>query len=387
MNEMTKKVFSAVDELSEKYLKILTDVCNIESKTSDKKGVDKVGAYFAALADDLGYTVKKKEFEKAGNAYSFTLNPNAGKKLICLSGHMDTVHEKGVFGYPTTRIEDGYIYGPGVNDCKGGIVTELLAMEALKKSGFSDRPVKIILQSDEEVNSSLSNRKTLEFMVEEAASGAAFLNAENIDETRQLIIGRKGITQQKVTIHGKSIHAGSCTKGASALKEAAYKIIEFEKDNDLDSVTFNCGAIRSGTVSNIVPDRCELLVEYRFKTMEQKKQADIKFKKIVDTSYVEGTNSESEQISTRLPLEPDEKNKKLVEVINDICRQTGLKPFKVTVSSGGADSAYPSLAGIPTVDAIGIEGSDCHTLRERARISSMAEMAKVATAIIINFPE
>lgn len=387
MNALTKKVFDKIDELKDKYLNVLIDACNIESKTEDKEGVDKVGAYFASIAENMGYTIRKKEFEKAGNVYSFTYNPAGKKKQISLSGHMDTVHPKGIFGYPPTKISGDYVYGPGVNDCKGNIAVELLVMEALKVCGYDERPVKLILQSDEEVNSSLSDRKTLEFMLEEAKGSAAFLNAENSNQKRKLTIGRKGITNYKITIKGKKIHAGSCTNGVSAIKEAAHKIIEFEKDNDIESITFNCGMITGGDATNIVADMCELFVEYRFKNMEQKKIADEKFKKIVETSFVEGTYSETEHLSTRLPMEPDDKNKKLVEIINEICKQVNIEPFGTMETAGGADSAYPSLAGIPTVDSIGIEGSDCHTLNEKARISSMTEMAKVVAAVIINFPE
>ncbi len=387
MNEQTQKVFDKIDELTDKYLNVLVDACNIESKTEDKEGVDKVGDYFSAIAKDMGYIIKKKEFEKAGNVYSFTYNPEGKKKLISISGHMDTVHPKGIFGYPPTRIEGDYIYGPGVNDCKGNIALLLLVMEALKSCGYSDRPVKLILQSDEEVNSCLSDGKSLEFMVDEARGSAAFLNAENSSPTRCLTIGRKGIVTQKITITGKKIHAGSCTKGVSAIKEAAYKIIEFEKDNDNNGITFNCGIVKGGDVTNIVPDKCEIYVEYRFKNMKEKQIADEKFKRIVETSFVEGTHSESEQISKRLPMEPDDKNKKLVGIINEICEKVGFRPFGMQETAGGADSAYPSLAGIPTVDSIGIEGNSCHTLNECARISSMPEMAKVLAAIIINFPE
>ena len=119
----------------------------------------------------------------------------------------------------------------------------------------------------------------------------------------------------------------------------------------------------------------------------KKKKADEKFEKILAKSYVEGTSAHAELIGRRLPLEPDEKNLKLVDTINEICEKVGIEPFGTVESAGGADSAYPSLAGIPTVDSIGIEGEGCHTLNEKARISSMAEMAKVAAAIIINFPE
>ena len=175
--------------------------------------------------------------------------------------------------------------------------------------------------------------------------------------------------------------------GANAIKEAAYKIIEFEKDNEDNGITFNCGIINGGGVTNIVPDLCGLCIEYRFKNMEQKKIADEKFRRIVETSFVEGTHSTSEQISNRLPMEADEKNKNLVKIINDICEQVDIEPFGMAETSGGADSAYPSLAGIPTVDSIGIEGSGAHTLNENARISSMAEMAKLTAAIILHFPE
>ena len=387
MKEFTKKVFEKIDDLSDKYLKVLVDVCNIESKTEDKEGVDKVGNYFASIADSMGYIIRKQEFEKAGNVYSFTYNPSGIKKQISISGHMDTVHKKGMFGYPPTRIDGDYVYGPGVNDCKGNIAMMLLVMEALKECGYNDRPVKLILQSDEEVNSYLSDGKSIEFMVDEAKGSAAFLNAENISKSRKLIVARKGIISHKIVITGKKIHAGACTLGASALKEAAYKIIEFEKGNDNDSITFNCGIIECGEATNIVPDRCELYVEYRFKNMEQKKTADEKFQRIAEKSFVDGTSTKWEQISSRLPMEPDEKNKNLVNIINEICRKVDIEPFGIQESAGGADSAYPSLAGIPTVDSIGIEGSDCHTLNENARISSIAEMAKVIAAIIINFPE
>ena len=387
MNELTQKAFEKIDELSDKYLNVLIDVCNIESKTEDKEAVDKVGDYFALIAKDLGYAIKKKEFAKAGNMYSFTYNPNGKKKPISLSSHMDTVHKKGSFGYPPVRIEGDYIYGPGVNDSKGNLAMELLVMEALKECGFDERPVKLILQSDEEVHSSLSNHKTLEFMVEEAKGSVAFLNAENIAEDRCLVIGRKGIASYKITITGKKIHAASCVLGASAIKEAAHKIIEFEKGNDTESITFNCGSIVAPGETNIVSDYCELYIEYRFKNMREKKLADEKFKRIVETSFVEGTKSTYEEISSRLPLEVDEKNKKLVEMINDVCKKVGIKPFGMKESAAGADSAYPSLAGIPTVDSIGLEGSGAHTLNEKARISSMAEMAKMTAAVIINFPE
>ena len=47
-----------IDDLQQKYLSVLEDVCNIESPTNDKLGVDKVGEYFIRLAKTQGWDVE-----------------------------------------------------------------------------------------------------------------------------------------------------------------------------------------------------------------------------------------------------------------------------------------------------------------------------------------
>ena len=137
-----QNVFEKIDELSEEYLKVWVDISKIESPTAFKEGVDKVCDYIVTLAEKKGWKVEMLPQSVAGNAACITMNPEAKKAPVCLSGHMDTVHPVGSFGEPPVRIENGMIYGPGVCDCKGGIVSQLLAMDALSELGFSEIPVK-----------------------------------------------------------------------------------------------------------------------------------------------------------------------------------------------------------------------------------------------------
>lgn len=383
---MTQKVFEQIDKLKDKYINMLVDICNIESKSNDKEGVDKVGDYLCAVAQDMGYTIRKKEFERAGNVYSFTLNPDAPGKPVSISGHMDTVFEKGVFGYPPTRIEGDIIYGPGVQDCKGGIVQGLLAMEALKNCGYTERPVKMILQSDEEVSSELSEGKSLEFMVEEARDSVAFLNSEP-HKKGFITVGRKGIIKKKIVIEGRACHAGYYVDGISAVREAAYKIIELEKGSDVNGITFNCGVVNGGTVPNIIPDRCEISLEYRFKTSAQMAEAYEKLTRVVNTSYVEGTKSHLVDISERKAMERTESNERLAELVNSVSEKYGFGSLVPFESPGGADAAYTTDAGIPSVDSLGLEGAYIHSTREMAMLSSMPRMAKLMAAFIMECPE
>ena len=68
---------------------------------------------------------------------------------VTFTGHMDTVHPRGTFEEPLCRVEDGKMFGPGTQDMKGGIVVGMLAMQALMDAGYRDRPLKLVLISDE----------------------------------------------------------------------------------------------------------------------------------------------------------------------------------------------------------------------------------------------
>jgi glutamate carboxypeptidase len=159
-------LFEIIDSLEEKYLQFLVDVCDIESPTEYKEGVDKVGKYFIEKAKEKDWQVEEQIQTVSGNCVCITLNPKASGQAVCFSGHMDTVHPIGSFGEKPTKIDGDIIHGPGVIDCKGGIVASFMAMDALEKCGFKDRPIKLILQSDEENGSRKSNKATISYICE-----------------------------------------------------------------------------------------------------------------------------------------------------------------------------------------------------------------------------
>lgn len=382
MTTNINNIFKEIDNLTDKYIQMLVDICIIESKTEDKESVDKVGKYLERYAEKMGYKIVKKEFEKSGDVYSFTLNEDDKKELISMSGHMDTVFEKGAFGYPPVKMDEEFIYGPGVQDCKGGIVISLLVMEALKNCGYDKRQVKLILQSDEEVGSCLSNKGTIDFMLEEAKNSIAFLNMEGHNPGK-ITVGRKGIVKKKILIKGHAAHSGIYIGGISAIREAAHKIINLEEGNDPNGITFNCGIIKGGTTINTIPENCEIDVEYRFKTLKEQQTAEEKLQKIVNTSFVEGTTATVISISDRSPMERTAKNENLANRISDISEKYGFEKLEPAESSGGADAAYTTVAGIPTIDSVGIEGANCHSVREKARLSSVSKLAKILAAVII----
>ena len=377
------KLFSAIDSLESKYIQFWADICTIESPTSYKAGVDAVAAFCADHARSFGWQVEIHEEEVSGNAVCITMNPDAPGEAVCLSGHMDTVHPVGLFGSPAVRTDETYIYGPGVADCKGGIAGSFLAMEALHSIGFTDRPVKLILQSDEEISSVTSDKRTVSFMEKSARGSAVFLNAEP-GAAGKAVLWRKGLSKYRMTVTGEAHHASRCaTGGISAIREAAFKIIQVEEYKDDDGITMNCGTIQGGSAINTVPEKCEFCIDVRYATLEEMDEAHEFLTRLAATSFVEGSSTELTLISRRPPMVKADRNFAVLDRMNAVFVDAGLPALKGDSGFGGSDAADLTARDIPCVDELGVIGDFVHSIRERAEIASLARCAKYLGAVIL----
>lgn len=374
-----KEAFKIINELYPEYVRVWEDVCNIESPTNYKEGVDKVCRYFTDMAVKRGWNVEISKQEISGNAACITMNGDVNEDPVCFSGHIDTVHPIGLFPTPTVKKDEMNIYGPGVFDCKGGCVSAFLAMDALAQAGYKKRPIKLILQSDEETGSKTSGKKTVEFMCEKAKGAVAFFNTEP-HKTGKATLQRKGILRFRINITGKAAHSSICYEGANAVAEAAYKIIELEKMKKPDGLTCNCGVIEGGTVANTVAEKCSFLVDIRFSSEQEKENSIKMLNKIVGKSRIKGCICELEQVSYRPAMEYSPKNYLLLERINKIYKQNDLPILEPEFENGGSDAAYITQCGIPCIDGIGTKGGEMHSLNEYSELNSLIISAQYLAA-------
>lgn len=370
-----ENLFETIDSLKDEYINFLTDICNIESPTEYKEGVDSVGKYFIEKATQKGWSVAVQKQDISGDCICIIMNPDADGAPVCFSGHMDTVHPVGSFGEVPVRIDDEKIYGPGVIDCKGGLAASFMAMDALEKCGFDKRPVKLILQSDEENGSRNSNKTTVDYMAECAKGCIAFLNTEPYAEGG-LVITRKGIHKYRFEITGKSAHSCRCSAGVSAICEAAQKIIRLEKYKDSNSITCNCGLISGGTAENTVPEKCTFTADFRFNTEEQRKEIEKFVKEIAETSFVEGSSCILTLASFRCAMDETEENLELFDKIKKIYSENEMPDIDLIYSFGASDTADLTQKKITCLDGFGTQGGCIHGLGEFAYIKSLTESAK-----------
>lgn len=393
----TQELFNYIDELYPRYVEFWKSICTIETPTSDKARVDELGSFLKRSAEELDFKICEHVEIQSGNALCFTMNPDAQGTPVCFSAHMDTVHPVGSFGKIPVHTDDTYIYGPGVADCKGGIAAGFLAMHALKACGFTQRPIKLILQSDEEVGSAQSERRTIAFMQEMARSSAAFLNlethaviktncADDASSAEPAVIVRKGIIRYRFHVYGISVHSARCQDGANAVAAAAYKILELEKMKSGQALTCCCSMVEGGSAANVVPDHCTFTADIRFADAAQMREAKLRVAQIAAENHIPGSSCKTELLSYRCAMEYEKRNEKLLEKMNAIYRSNGMPILEAAQSCGGSDGSDISAAGIATIDSIGVSGDMIHSLGERAELHSLAACAKRIAVVAMELP-
>jgi len=375
-------MFRTIENDEAKYIKFWEDICNIETISSDKEALDGLVDFIQEYALKEGFSVHRTPFEKCGDFLTIDMNEGAEKGYMFLA-HMDTVHVKGKFGYPPVKIEGNKMIGPGVIDCKGGIAIALLVMKSLKTMGY-DKHLRLMLTSDEEISNSLGGEKELEFIKNTAEGFKGAFNCE-VAREGEVVVSRKGILRIRIHITGKPSHAGiDYFSGVSAIREAAYKIIDLETKSEEGATTYNCGIIQGGDMFNIVPAKCTMSVDVRVNSIEDMEAAYKIVEEVTAKSFVQGSKAELEVVSRRMPMMRTQETNELFEKLREVSLANGLGDLIPIESGGGSDSAYTQLAGVPSVCAVGACGDYCHTVNEYAEMDSLVKRAKLlATTIIL----
>lgn len=369
------QIFKTIENNTDKYIDFLCDICSFEARAYDKETIDRMVDYISEFAKGEGLEVSRFPMEKCGDFLTVEINPGA-EKAVLLMAHMDTVHDKGVFGQPAVRREGDQIFGPGVIDCKGGIAIALLSMKALLESGF-DGHVRLILTSDEEITNSLGGEKEIRFIQDSALGFPYAINCETA-EGDQVVISRKGSMKYRLDVHGVSGHSGKrYFECKNAILEAAHKIIALEKSSAPDGTTYSCNIIEGGKVFNIIPDRCSISVDIRAKTVGEMERAMKTVEQIAQTSYISGTSCDAVLLSARAPMEKRTETEELLKKLLCVCEKYHLGTLTPLESGGASDSCYTQAAGITSICGMGASGGFQHTPKEYLNKASIPLRAKI----------
>ena len=376
-----------LDQCREEMLFLWETLVRMESASADPEAIDRLASHLDTYCRALGMETEKFRPEGAGTCLA-AATPARALPPILLLGHMDTVHPVGSFpGGPFTR-RDGCVYGPGVHDCKGGLVMALYVIRALQHIGYDRRQLRLALVSDEETGHSLSQMASVEFLERHAQGCGAAFTFESGLLNGDIVTGRKGGGVIRLTVEGIASHCGTAPeKGASAVREAARKVVAIEDLTDFSRVTFNCGLIRGGSSVNVVPDRCEVSVALRFHTNRDRDEALSALQSICGRVETPGTQCTLSPLAGFPAMEETDRTAALFALYRETSTALGLGTPESVYSAGCSDSAFTTSMGIPTLCALGVLGEGQHSPHEHALEESLLTQAKRLTAAILSMPD
>lgn len=378
------KIFEAIDSKEPAMISFLEKLVNIDSAKDNLEGIHQVASHIKDKLTEIGFDeVKLIETPNAPThvfGHKKAKDPNAKKVMIM--GHMDTVFPKGTTAQRPFTIKERKAFGPGVLDMKSGITIGLFTMESLLENGWQDKDVTVFFCGDEENAHPTTN--AAELFMEFAKDKDAIFNMESGRPDGGVIIGRKGTAKPTFRIKGIGAHAGNePEKGASAILEAAHKIIEIHKLTNMEKgTTFNVGTIKGGVVFNAVPDNATFEVDIRALTLAEMDQAIESLKKVAEKTYIPGTETTIEDAEAAFPpMETTEKVKSLFALVQEQGKKLDID-INGFVVGGGSDAAWTVKAGAATVCSMGCRGGLNHSIDEYILLDGLTERAKLLALCI-----
>ena len=359
----------------------LKDMVLIQSGTYNKKGIDEVLKLVMKTFQPDGLDCHVVEQKVYGNHLLVSTRPSEKHdKQILITGHVDTVFPADT-DFKWFKQDEKYVYGPGVIDMKGGLVTGIYALKALASVDIlGNTPLTFVFNSDEEIGSPTSK----EIIEREAKRSAFAFVLESGGINGGIVTGRKGKLGCTITVQGKAGHAAFAEHDKpSAILELSHKILAIEGLNNLkQGLTVNVGTIKGGISPNTIPDQAWAAADIRFNNHAERTHVKNCIEQIVQKGVVPGTCTLIEWTSERLPMEPTPGNKALYQVADRQANELGFV-VEEEYRSGVSDANIIASQKIPVIDGLGPRGARDHSKEEHMIKDSLKEKTQLLALLIL----
>ncbi len=369
-------ILSTVDKEKGWLQDTLRELVQQESPSEDRKAVNAAVDLVELWSRNMGGRSKRHKQHQFGDVLELRFGlPHSPQKPVLLLGHLDTVWPLGTLKKMPWRKADGRLWGPGVLDMKAGVIMALAAIQTLQQLKLA-RPVILLLNSDEEVGSTISRpiteklaQESSAVLVLEPAQGLAYKTA------------RKGVGQYNVQVTGVGAHSGvDFERGHSAILELAKLIQTISGFTNLDrKLTVNCGVIAGGTRSNVVPSQAFTEVDVRIAKASDAAYVDKLFRKLkVSDPHCKLTINGG---INRPPMERKPGTIALFKKARSLAAELGFT-LEEASTGGGSDGNFTAALGIPTLDGMGAVGDGAHAAHESVVIEHLVPRTALLAAMI-----
>lgn len=348
-----------------------------------------------------GFEVHRVTFSEPDTADIDNLYARIGSEAphISFAGHTDVVPagdeaawKHGAFA---GDVKDGFLYGRGAVDMKGGIACSVAAvLDYLAANGGKPRKngggsISFLITGDEE---DVAVNGTVKLLKWAAARGEKFDHCvvgepSNVEMMGDCIkIGRRGSQSGTLYVDGVQGHVAYPHRASNPVPDISRLIVALS-DEPLDrgSAQFQASNLEFTSVdvgnpaSNVIPGQARARFNIRFNDLHNQET----LKALVEERLAEATGN---RIRARIVWEPSNANVFVTKpgVFTDLAvaaieEVTGRKP-ELSTSGGTSDARF--IASYCQVIEFGLVGQTMHQVDERTPVSDLEKLTKIYRGVL-----
>ena len=351
----------------------LEHLVNVNSSVTNLENVNKLGSMLSKRLEYLGFQVKEHHEFDVGNILYFT-NHDSEENDVLLLSHLDTWYTNQDF---TPFYKAGNkLYGSGIAESKGGLVTMLSALQALR---FARKLKKIkcgiLLISDD----SLGGRFSKRLVHDTSKISKHVIELKWGLDNGGIVTSCSGSTRYHIDL--THIRRPDETI-KDVIPDMCRKIIAWKKISDEHSdARITISEFNAKTSFGRAPEYGKLSLESRYMTQKQGEHFDSELRRIAKKKDKSKLDIHITKQVTRDPLEKSENISKFYMLIEKIANQADIKIN--SVHRYATSSLCDVSQNIPMIGSMGPIGFDYRTPNEHILKDSLIDRG-ILLALVLN---
>jgi succinyl-diaminopimelate desuccinylase len=337
----------------------------------------------------LNFKIESFRFENVDNLWA---RHGTQSPLIVFAGHTDVVPPGPASEWqsnPFIPLErEGFLYGRGAADMKGGLAAMIVAVEKfIQKHPSYSGSIGFLITSDEEGPTNANGTKKV---VEELIRRNEKINYCVVGEASsekllgdQIRIGRRGSLSGKLTIHGTQGHVAFPHLANNPIHAAATALVEltmaqWDQGNEFfPPTTFQISNLHAGTgAGNVIPGTLDLSFNFRFSpavTVDELQQrvAEILMNKSLDFDLKWNLSG--------LPFLTQQG--KLISVAQEAIKDITQLNTQLSTGGGTSDGRFIAPTGAEVIE-LGPINESIHKVNENTSIADLEKLTRIYERIL-----
>ncbi len=262
-------------------LDLAADVVNLTATLVDIPSESRQEQRLADQVEEALRQLDHLQVTRFGNTVVASTQLGLAERVV-LGGHLDTVPAADNLPH---RIDGDNLYGLGSNDMKGGVAVALRCAHELREPS---RDVTYVFYECEEIDDEFNGLRLL------AQAHPEFLQADFAvlmePSDAGVEAGCQGTLRAHIRTSGERAHSARSWLGRNAIHAAADILNRLEgytpRTPTIDGLTYregmNAVGIEGGVATNVIPDACVVIVNYRYAPDRSPEQALAHMQEVFD---------------------------------------------------------------------------------------------------------